>query len=594
MKKTFLVLLLSIVTIKSSANTQTEEKSTSAEVSELINSFFEPAVGFLESVFFWDPLEAIGLYDPVVYNEEGQIQLSSESENVFSIKSGSDQLTCFGKRNFHVEQGDEIVVNNQIYKVVSVSAEVLVLDSNITQNLEGVTIGFAQKKPFPIVVLWLIIGAIFFTFRLKFINFRGAKHSIDLLRGKYDDPELIKDKEKITRVQAVSTALSGTVGLGNIASVAVAISVGGPGATFWMIAAGLIGMSSKFTEVTLGVKYREIAKDGVVHGGPMYYLRKGLENKNMKNLGKFLAGLFAVLMIGASFGGGNMFQANQTFAQLQNSFPFMSDYGFEVGIFLAVLVGIVIIGGVRSIAKVTEKIVPFMAIIYVTVSLIIIFSNYHMILPSMGLIFESAFSADALKGGVIGVLIVGFQRAAFSNEAGIGSSAIAHSAANTDEPISEGFVALIEPFIDTVLICTMTAFVIIITGRYEGYELEGAALTSSAFSSVFQWFPYLLTLAIFLFAFSTMISWSYYGQKAWVYIFGRTRRSRLVYKFVYLSMVVIGTTSSLGVVLSFSDMMILGMAIPNLIGLYILSSEVKDDLDKYLKKLKSGEIKVFK
>jgi AGCS family alanine or glycine:cation symporter len=299
-------------------------------------------------------------------------------------------------------------------------------------------------------------------------------------------------------------------------------------------------------------------------------------------------------MIGASFGGGNMFQANQTFAQLQNSFPFMSDYGFEVGVFLAVLVGIVIIGGVRSIAKVTEKIVPFMAIIYVTASLIIILSNYHMILPSIELIFESAFSADALKGGVIGVLIVGFQRAAFSNEAGIGSSAIAHSAANTDEPISEGFVALVEPFIDTVLICTMTAFVIIITGRYEGYELEGAALTSSAFSSVFEWFPYLLTLAIFLFAFSTMISWSYYGQKAWVYIFGRTRKSRLVYKFVYLSMVVIGTTSSLGVVLSFSDMMILGMAIPNLLGLYILSSEVKDDLDKYLKKLKSGEIKVFK
>ena len=366
--------------------------------------------------------------------------------------------------------------------------------------------GFDIGADIPIVVLWLVFGALFFTFRMKFINFRGFKHALSLVRGDYDDPE---DKGEVSHFQALTTALSATVGLGNIAGVAIAISVGGPGATFWMIVAGLLGMSSKFVECTLGVKYRKLDANGEVSGGPMYYLRDGLAKYKMPIFGKFLAVMFAVLCIGGSFGGGNMFQANQAYAQLSGQFPVLAGNGPLFGLILAFLVGVVIIGGIKSIANVTEKIVPLMALLYVGTALIIILINISEVGNVFVLIFNGAFAPDAAFGGVIGVLIQGFRRAAFSNEAGVGSAAIAHSAAKTKEPISEGIVSLLEPFIDTVVICTMTALVIIFTGMYNVEGLEGAQMTSKAFGSVFSWFPYLLVIAIFLFAFSTMISWSY-------------------------------------------------------------------------------------
>ena len=588
----FSLLLLILLFVQGESFSSEKNDDT---MSNKLNDVFEPAVDVLVDVFFWDPLEAIGIYDPIIYNEDGDVQIKKHIPGLVSATKGSMTVKGFKTKFESLSVGDQIVVLGKLYSIKSIDNN-LILEVDIPFDIGVVEspFGHPMSRPFPVVVLWLMFGALFFTFKLRFINFRGIKHSIDLLRGKYDDPSKEVSKEELTRVQALSTALSGTVGLGNIASVAVAISIGGPGATFWMIIAGLLGMASKFTEVTLGVKYRNIDSNGVIYGGPMHYLKSGLAKRNLGVLGKFLAVMFAVLLIGASLGGGNMFQANQAFAQLKNTFPLLSGHGIEVGIVLAIMVGVVIIGGVKSIAKVTEKIVPLMAGIYMVTAIIIILINYTEIIPSVMLIVSSAFSASALKGGVVGVLIIGFQRAAFSNEAGIGSSAIAHSAAKTTEPVSEGFVALVEPFIDTVVICTITAFVIIVTGRYEGYELQGSELTSSAFGSAISWFPHLLTIAILLFAFSTMISWSYYGLRAWNYIFGKTKSSEMIFKVIYLFMVIVGASSSLGVVLTFSDMMILGMAVPNVIGLLILSSEVKADLKDYLKRVKSGEIKRYK
>ena len=443
----------------------------------------------------------------------------------------------------------------------------------------------------PIVVIWLVIGAVFFTFRMNFISVTGFKHAIQLVRGDYDNPN---DKGEVTRFQALTTALSATVGLGNIAGVAVAVAIGGPGATFWMIVAGLLGMSSKFVECTLGVKYRKIDAAGVVSGGPMYYLKTAFEQRKLPYLGKVMAGLFAILCVGGSFGGGNMFQANQAFSQLEGQFSVLEGNGVYFGCILALLVGVVIIGGIKTIANVTEKIVPFMAVLYVGASLFIIVVNYDQVFDVFGLIFDAAFSGDAAKGGFIGVLVQGFRRAAFSNEAGVGSAAIAHSAVKTNEPVTEGIVALLEPFIDTVVICTMTALVIVITGRHTGYDLEGAQLTSSAFESVISWFPLLLVVAIFLFAFSTMISWSYYGLKAWTYLFGSSKFTEFSYKFLFLIFIIIGSSLSLGAVIDFSDMMILAMAFPNILGLYMMSGEVRADLRDYISRVKSGKVKRFK
>ena len=450
--------------------------------------------------------------------------------------------------------------------------------------------GFDIGASVPIVVVWLVFGAIYFTVRMNFINFRGFKHAIGLVKGDYDDPN---DKGEVSHFQALTTALSATVGLGNIAGVAIAISIGGPGATFWMIVAGLLGMSAKFVECTLGVKYRKLDENGEVSGGPMYYLRDGLAKYNMAGFGKVLAVLFAVLCIGGSFGGGNMFQANQAYAQLAGQFPALAGNGPLFGLILSILVGAVIIGGIKSIANVTEKIVPFMAALYVGTALIIILLNITEIGNVFALIFKGAFAPAGL-GGIIGVLIQGFRRAAFSNEAGVGSASIAHAAAKTNAPVSEGIVALLEPFIDTVVICTMTALVLIITGFHNVQGVEGAQMTSQAFGSVFSWFPYLLVIAIFLFAFSTMISWSYYGLKAWTFLFGKTKLSVYSYKLLFLPFIIIGSSVKLGAVLDFSDMMILAMAFPNIIGLLILSKEVRVDLDEYFSRLKSGVIKRFK
>lgn len=441
----------------------------------------------------------------------------------------------------------------------------------------------------PLVLIWLVIGAVFFTIYMNFINIRGFKLAIDVVRGKYDDPN---DPGEVSHFQALTAALSGTVGLGNIAGVAIAISVGGPGATFWMIVAGLLGMSTKLVECTLGVKYRQIDEKGVVHGGPMYYLSQGLEQKGWGGLGKVLAVFFAVMCIGGSFGGGNMFQVNQAFQQFSGTFGVLENSGWVFGIIIAVMVAVVIIGGIKSIAKVTDKVVPFMVGIYVLAAIVILFANFTSIPSAFGKIFTEAFSTTAVAGGAIGAIIQGFRRAAFSNEAGVGSASIAHAAVKTDEPASEGLVALLEPFIDTVVVCTMTALVIIITNNYQDAgATDGVALTSTAFASVLTWFPYVLSIAILLFAFSTMVTWSYYGLQAWTYLFGKSMAADVSYKLIFCIFIVIGSAATLDSVLLFSDMMIFGMCFPNILGLYILRRVVKDDVNDYVGRIKSGVIK---
>ena len=593
----------------------------SEHITEILNGGAVPAVAAMGNVLFWDPFSAIGIYDPVVYAEgknisipdweagdlnkytlkrwlkaDGSTVKKGEPVAIISIEGKDDVTVMSPSKGFfkHLEsrgnplnEGDVIYNGENSGDVVETGAH---LFSRVEYSEKTPLLhpnGDVQTKGIPFIVVWLVLGALFFTVRMGFINFRGFKHSIDLAKGKYDDPTA---PGQVTHFQALATAVSGTVGLGNIASVAVAISLGGAGATFWMILAGLLGMSSKFVECTLGVKYRFIAEDGSVYGGPMNYLRYGLEKQSKKGLGKVLAVMFAILAIGASFGGGNMFQANQAFAGLVTQFKFLEGYGFWFGVVTAVLVGFVIIGGIKSIAKVTEKVVPFMASVYVIAALAVIIINIENIGPAFSAIIDGAFSPSAIKGGIIGVLIVGFQRAAFSNEAGVGSAAIAHSAAKTHHPPSEGFVALLEPFIDTVVVCTLTALVLIFTGMHEVEGVAGAQLTSDAFGSVISWFPYVLAGAVFLFAFSTMISWSYYGMRAWTYLFGRNKAVEVAYKIIFLIFVVIGSSVSLGAVLDFSDMMILAMSFPNIIGLLLMSGEVRRDLNEYWKKLKTGKL----
>ena len=437
-----------------------------------------------------------------------------------------------------------------------------------------------------------MVAACIFTVYFGFIQFRGFGHSISLVRGDYLDP---KDAGEVTPFQALCTALSGTVGLGNIAGVGVAVYLGGPGATFWMILAGLLGMASKFTECTLGVHYRNEYEDGTVSGGPMYYLTKGLAERGMAGLGKFLAVFFAICCIGGALGGGNMFQANQSFSQISSIIPFFVGKGWLFGLIMAGVVGVVIIGGIKSIAKVTEKVVPFMAAIYVGSALLILLINIGEIPTAISAIITGAFAPTAVAGGAVGALIQGFKRAAFSNEAGIGSASIAHSAVQTKHPATEGYVALLEPFIDTVIICTMTSLVITITGSWvPDSGVTGIALTSKAFESSFGFFGYVLAVAAVLFAFSTMISWSYYGLKAWTYLFGEGKSKELVFKVIFCIFVVIGASMSLGPVIDFSDAMIFTMAIANIIGLYLLMPKVKELVADYQAKLASGEIKKIK
>ncbi len=450
----------------------------------------------------------------------------------------------------------------------------------------------------PFVLVWLIFAATLFTFYFRFINIRAFRHGFELVRGDYNDPLAAGE---VTHFQALATALSGTVGLGNIAGVAVAVSLGGPGATFWMILAGLLGMSSKFVECTLGVKYRNEYTDGTVSGGPMYYLSKGLAERSekLKFLGKVLAVLFAIFCVGGSFGGGNMFQANQSFMQLVSvtggESSWLADKGWLFGIVVAILVGLVVIGGIQGIARVTSKIVPLMAVIYVSAGLLIIVMNVSEVPAAFAAIISGAFSAEGVAGGVVGVLFQGFKRAAFSNEAGIGSAAIAHAAVKTSRPVTEGFVALYEPFIDTVVVCTITALVIIITGTWNPSvdPSQGVALTSAAFESSISWFPWVLTVAVVLFAFSTMISWSYYGLKAWTYLFGESLITDAVYKLLFLFFIVVGSSMQLGSVIDFSDAMIFAMAFPNILGVYFLLPVVKKELDEYWSDYKAGKLKKF-
>ncbi len=448
----------------------------------------------------------------------------------------------------------------------------------------------------PLMVFWLVVASLIATVYFRFINIRAFKHAFQLIRGDYSNP---KDAGEVSHFQALTTALSGTVGLGNIAGVAIAVSVGGPGATFWMIVSGVLGMSLKFSECTLGVKYRNEYADGSVSGGPMYYLSKGLAERNLATLGKGLAVFYAACCFLSALGGGNMFQANQCFRQFVNvtggEASFMADKGWLFGFVLAIMLGIVIIGGIKSIAKVTEKIVPLMAAIYVGAALVIIIGHIEKVPGAFAAIIDGAFSAPGVAGGVLGALVQGFKRAAFSNEAGVGSAAIAHSAVRTKEPITEGIVALYEPLIDTVVICTMTALVIIITGSYSANAgMSGVALTSAAFESVIWWFPYVLALAIMLFAFSTMLSWAYYGSKCWAYLFGENRTMDMIYKLIYCCFVIIGCTMSLKPVVDFADSSVFIMAVANIIGLYILFPVVKTELDSYWSRLKSGRIKRYR
>ncbi len=452
-------------------------------------------------------------------------------------------------------------------------------------------LGFVDGVTLPFAVAWLAFGAIYFTFRMGFINIRAFTHAIKCVRGKYDDP---KDVGETTHFQALSTALSATVGLGNIAGVAIAIGIGGPGATFWMILAGFFGMVAKFTECTLGQMYRQVRPDGHVMGGAMEYLSRGLAEVGWTRTGKVLAVMFCVLCIGGSLGAGNAFQVSQSLSAVKQSVPALVDSPWIYGLIMAVMVGLVIIGGIKRIAHVTQAIVPSMCGIYVLACLWIILSNVSIVPEMLVQIVAGAFTPEAGLGGIIGVLVVGFQRAAFSSEAGIGSAAIAHSTARTKYPVREGIVALLEPFIDTIVVCTMTALVIIITGVYNSPETadlvaskQGAALTSAAFGTVISWFPIILTLAVVLFAFSTMISWSYYGERCWSYLFGE--QSAMAFRIMFVIVVFLGSITSASNILDFSDLMILSMAFPNIIGLYLLQGKVRAELNVYMQKLRNGD-----
>ncbi|WP_282136292.1 alanine/glycine:cation symporter family protein [Seonamhaeicola maritimus] len=529
------------------------------------------------------------------------------------------------------------------------------LDQRIDEAFQPISDFFSNVIFFeiagtPFVLLLLVGSAAFFTIYFGFPNIRFFGKAINVVRGKYDEIdhatvdraygdvtpggdaiETIRDESKegeVSHFQALATAVSGTVGNGNIAGVALAIALGGPGATFWMIICGLLGMSTKFVECTLGVQYRDVDAEGTVYGGPMYYISKGLKDRGFATLGKIAAVFFAIFCIGGSFGGGNAAQSNQATVVLKELMGWEStSAGAIIGLVMAILVGIIIIGGIKRIAAVTEKVVPFMAVLYVVACLYIIFSNFSFVDDAFSLIFTEAFNPRAIGvGGVIGVLLVGFQRAAFSNEAGAGSASIAHSAVKTKYSASEGLVALLEPFIDTVVICTMTALVIIIfnsggifdyggiAGMIEqadgtfnavvdgvtyldvkgkvlidGELREGAGITASAFAEYIPYSGVFLTVAVVLFAVSTMISWSYYGLQSWKFLFGRGKTADLVYKLLFLLFIIIGAAASMNSIWAFSDAMIFAMVFPNMIGLYFLFPVVKKQLRRYLDAIKEAK-----
>jgi AGCS family alanine or glycine:cation symporter len=484
--------------------------------------------------------------------------------------------------NPYIKQGS--VMNGIFEQINNILGSVFFFD---------VFFGKVEGSSMPFIVAWLIVGGVFLTFRFGFINVRMFSHAYKIITGQYKTAD---DVGEITPFQSLTTALSATVGLGNIAGVAIAIAIGGPGATFWMILAGFFGMTLKFTEVTLAQLYREKRPDGRIMGGAMQYLSKGLASKGHEKLGKGLAIIFSILAIGGSLGAGNAFQTSQAMGALSDRVPFFATYPIVFGLIMATLVGFVIIGGIKRIAHTAEKIVPAMVLIYLVASLWILIVNAPMVPHAISTIFYEAFAPTAAAGGLVGVLVQGFKRAAFSSEAGIGSAAIVHSTASVKYPVRQGMVALYEPFIDTIVICTMTALVIVTTGVYDAHGAfadlvaakQGAALTAAAYGTVISWFPIILSFSIVLFAFSTMISWSYYGERSWTYLFGE--KYTLVYKLIFISFTVMASVTSASALLDFSDLLILAMALPNLIGLYILQGDVKENLTEYLKKWKSGEL----
>ena len=454
------------------------------------------------------------------------------------------------------------------------------------------------NTPMPLIVIWLIGGAIFFTFYFNFLNLRGFKHAFQLLRGDYTKSG---NEGELTHFQALSTAVSGTVGIGNIAGVAIVISIGGPGATFWLIIAGFLGMSTKFAECVAGVMYRKVNPDGSISGGPMYYLEAGLHQKNLSWLARPMGLFYAMAIVFGCLGIGNMFQSNQAFQQFifitGGDSSYFVDKGWLFGSILAGIVGLVIIGGIKSIARVTSKLVPFMTLTYVMGALIVIFINADRVPWALSAIFHEAFDPSAMSGGMLGIMILGFQRAAFSNEAGIGSAAIAHSTVRTQEPVSEGFVGLMEPFIDTVVICTLTALVILTTvydPTMANEGIQGIALTSTAFSSTLTWSVIPLSFIALLFAFSTILSWSYYGLKGWTYIIGESSIAESIFKVFFCIFIAIGCTVNLNAVLDFSDALIFIVALPNILGLYVLAPVIKKELLSYQKRLQSGEIQNYR
>ena len=611
------ILLTAFFAITAFTLLSQEKEQDKKGIDQIIDEKFgEYTGGFVEVIFYQIPFGSV--------TEDVTIDLSGDSTYYASKKIGFEEKNdsvFFSNIPMSDSRVAEELGIKQENNAIKVSESSFAVAKSDIADLGKVTL--TAKAPHTKifwVLIVLIAGALFFTFYFKLINVTGFLTAIRIVRGKYDHiesgnghveadttnvsttekgdiPDTIRvenrpdDEEgEVSHFQALTAALSATVGLGNIAGVAIAVSIGGAGATFWMIVAGLIGMASKFTECTLGVKYREIDENGVVYGGPMYYLKKGLKERKMGGLGKILAVVFAIMCIGGSFGGGNMFQVNQAFQMFESitggEESFIHGQGWLFGLVIAIFVGIVIIGGIRKIAKVTDKIVPFMVAIYVIGALSIIFLKYDMIGYAFGEIFDGAFTGAGVAGGVVGVLIQGFRRAAFSNEAGIGSASIAHSAVKTKYAASEGLVALLEPFIDTVVVCTMTALVLIITGSVsaENADMSNAdavLLTSGAFESVISWFPYVMTIAVLLFAFSTMISWSYYGMQAWVYLFGRSKRMEYIYKTIFCMFVIVGAAASLGSVIDFSDAMIFAMMVPNMIGLFILAPKVKEELRKF-------------
>ncbi len=456
-----------------------------------------------------------------------------------------------------------------------------------------------QGTKVPLVVLWLLVGSIFFTLKMGFINVRAFRHAIRLTRGDYDNPE---ETGEVSHFQALASALSATIGLGNIAGVAIAVGQGGPGAIFWLIVAGLLGMTSKFAECTLSQMYRKVAPDGTVSGGPMHYLHAGLKKRKLGGLplgplGAFLAVAFAVICVGASFGGGCAFQVVQSLGAIREGIPWLNSYPWVYGLVMASMVGIVIIGGIRRIAATAEKIVPLMCCVYVATTMYILLVHYDKIGLAIRQIIVGAFTPEAVAGGFLGVMVIGIQRAAFSNEAGVGSAAMAHAAAKTEEPVREGIVASLGPFIDTVVICTMTGLAICVTNVHNIHhdmvaENRGAALTVESFRTVSDWYPYILYVAVALFAYSTMISWSYYGERCWSHLFGP--RASLAYKLIFLVFVVLGSVVTATNILVFSDLMILSMAFPNILGVALLSGEIRRRLNDYWGRYKAGEMEPTK